>query len=405
MPSLHYQSSQILRAAITFSLLKISYSLSTTTSHPIKIQPIQEIQSIEFNPYLHYFHKKQYETPVLIKNVLNIEECESICDTIYQHSSDYHVDLQCKKRHKKETKTEILQCTLRDAFDYMMESQHSQSYFSFCEGLLDETTNESILKIQNVLHQAKEHLFHSNDDDDDENEDLFQYFPSKPTDCLILAGEGATSTLHRDPFEWTGTSICLEGTKIWRFISPPLDGVGCIDDLLKAYTLPSMAWSEDDINLSVGYQSDLSLYDYRGEKVPSAEEFHFMEEKQGLAEKHKVLNSISEDINVLRPCQEILNHLSDKQYKLHSIVQKPGDLLIIPAYWYHQTYALEPSLAIASQRCGLDRDLGRVVSHILRYAWGYDDLQCEAYLSSRKHMGGREIVDDLFDYIGNQLKI
>ena len=64
----------------------------------------------------------------------------------------------------------------------------------------------------------------------------------------------------------------------------------------------------------------------------------------------------------------------NQQDTIWTVVQKPGDMLVIPAYWWHQTYALEPSLAYASQRCGLDRDAPRVLSHIIDTAFGERDV-------------------------------
>jgi len=48
------------------------------------------------------------------------------------------------------------------------------------------------------------------------------------------------------------------------------------------------------------------------------------------------------------------------------VLQKAGDLLLIPAHWWHQTYALEPSLAVAGQYMN-EGNSWRVMRHIA--AW------------------------------------
>eukprot|EP00957_Ditylum_brightwellii_P184719 14069074-Ditylum_brightwellii.AAC.1 len=82
-------------------------------------------------------------------------------------------------------------------------------------------------------------------------ENWFDYFPSKTiSDAVLLAGEGATYTLHCDPFKWNGTSFCLEASKVWIFILPAAsatsdndndDGVGNVDKALKHCHLNSVA--------------------------------------------------------------------------------------------------------------------------------------------------------------------
>jgi hypothetical protein len=257
----------------------------------------------------------------------------------------------------------------------MMRSKPDDCFFCFSEGLLNEKGGE-IEDTISILDSAKENLFTRGNNE--KGDDLFQYFPSdvKPSDCVILAGEGATSTLHRDPFSWTGTSLCIEGSKIWRFIAPPGaqsvipgskgdSGVSRIDDILKSYRLQSSAWtkgsSEDNeelVPLSAGWQSDFSLYDSKSSSLRSAREWSDLEKDWKL----EAMTSIALSAEALTPSPQLTNN---QNLSIWTVVQNPGELLVIPAFWWHQTYALEPSLAVASQRCGLSRDTSRVIHHIL----------------------------------------
>ena len=183
-------------------------------------------------------------------------------------------------------------------------------------------------------------------------------------------------------------------------------GVESVDKLLDAYRLPSTAWDNNDTNesqepilLSAGWQSDFSLYEYRNEDksiVPTAEQFAMMEEDNVMT-KYSMMNTIASSIENLRPSQEMFATSKKidqmENVTIWTVVQKPGDLLVIPAYWWHQTYALEPSLAFASQRCGLERDVPRVLSHIIDTAFGERDIEM-GNLPTLNNMGSHEKVDD-----------
>ena len=176
-----------------------------------------------------------------------------------------------------------------------------------------------------------------------------------------------------------------------RVANAPLgdSGVDSIDKLLDAYRLPSTAWdncatseSQESILLSAGWQSDFSLYEHRNEDetvVPTAEQFAMIEEEDDVMSKYSKMSAIASSLEHLRPSQELCDSSSEndqtQDITIWTVVQKPGDLLVIPAYWWHQTYALEPSLAFASQRCGLERDTPRVLSHIIDTAFGDRDVE------------------------------
>ena len=362
--------------------------LSTRASP--RVRRVPKVDKDQFDQHIHYFHTHEsnrnhpYETPVLVTNVISKEGCNNISSKILEELGENIVDLQRKMKVLDEddnevTETDIFQLELNEAFGYMMDSHHHDAFFCFCEGLLD--SKSQLKNEREKLQRAKESLFvkdsSSSDETNHEKNDLFAYFPDsvKPSDCLVVAGEGATSTLHRDPFCWTGTSLCVEGTKIWRFIAPPghleefqeaeSSGIKYVDDALNSYRLPSVAWDDDYI--SSGWQSDMNLYSKRSDDLPSAEELAMMEEENP-QQKADFLDDIASSLDSLAPSDDLPTHLDPERKRethIWTVVQHPGDLLVIPAYWWHQTYAMEPSIAIASQRGGENRDIRRIVSHIL----------------------------------------
>jgi hypothetical protein len=376
---------------VLISILVACYVFHLDSIHGLALSPnvhfVPKIDKALFDKDVHYYHSHKengnpYETPVLVTNALSKDQREEISEKIQVELRGNTVDLQRKMKVVEEgvehTETDIYQVELEEAFGYLMESHHNDCFFCFCEGLLED--NEKFDGVRETLQHAKESLFNtgSSQDFDDQNVDLFQHFPdnAKPSDCLVAAGEGATSTLHRDPFCWTGTSLCIEGTKIWRFVAPPgfaeefdgkelESGVRLVDDALQSYRLPSVAWDNDYI--SSGWQSDLSLYSQRSDDLPSAEAFAMMEETNPM-QKIEDLDHIASSLDILKPSSEIPAELGPGgkyRTQIWTVVQNPGDLLVIPAYWWHQTYAAEPSIAIASQRGGSKRDTKRAVSHIL----------------------------------------
>ena len=375
----------------------IGRTQTMTTSGLQTIQSVPRVSADAFDCQKHYYHTHPpieedptvsfdeqdlfYETPVLVEKALS-DKCELITDQLLQSADDLKVTVQRKTKHtskvrgnKQQSTTKLYECSFNQAVDLMMQSTPDDCFFCFSEGLLNnghDGQEKDMEEIVSILDSSKERLFNDCD--------LFQSFPDeiKPSDCVILAGEGATSTLHRDPFSWTGTSLCLEGSKVWRFIAPPgancaipesngESGVSQIDETLKSYRLQSSAWdrgSSDEesgfveVPLSAGWQSDFSLYETRSPGIPSARDWSDI----GIDSRMKDMTSIALSAESLKP-SAVLDENQD--LVIWTVVQNPGDLLVIPAYWWHQTYALEPSLAIASQRCGLDRDAARVVHHVL----------------------------------------
>lgn len=353
-----------------------------------------------------YRYSPVHDRPVLIRDITSPALAEELVDSLMDACGDDFVTLQCKrKRNDGHSSTEFYDVTLQESVEYMMDSNHLNSYFAFCEGLLS-TTDSACDSIENL--QALTRVFESTRDKPFPNqENWFDLFPSnlKPSDAIILAGAGSTSTLHRDPFEWTGTSLCLEGTKIWRFIYPPpeqVGGVGVIDHALKSYRLDSVAWEQDGdatAVLSAGWQSDMSLYATIDEQFPSA--FEWMKREEENASSFR--NEIESKASMLYPdsdaSQALERIISDsKEASFGTAVQSIGDLLLIPAHCWHQTYAPVPSVAIASQRCSAAIDGANVVRHVIDLSRNSGRVPDVLKQTTYSEGDGKQIVDELLSF-------
>jgi hypothetical protein len=407
--------------------------LITSMASPLPVTTIQRMTPQQYRQERLRNGAESMDRPILIEQALSSRKCEQICEKLVHHGGSTPIQLQ----RKTALETTIYDVTLEQSLSLMMDSTPSDAVFCFVEGLLD--THAGLQSSKRLLQQTRESLFPSlidNNNDDLEEPSLssanwFDYFPDYaiPSDCVVIAGHGATSTFHRDPFEWTGTSLCLEGRKLWRFLPPtPLPP----DDLLESYRLNSIAWNsnnqdteqqdnhahgDSEFVLSAGWQSDFALFTSTTSTTnPNPDKVKLVHPRE-LAEKSEseadaiVENMAACSISLppnLPPgltCS-LTNNTNNTENTKHvsylSVMQKQGDLLLIPAHWYHQTYAPEPSLAVASQRCG-SWEARRVLDHILALQDDTEkkhDIPKELLLQAcYEDQDAKSTVELLFDYL------
>ncbi|XP_055865099.1 uncharacterized protein LOC129922532 [Biomphalaria glabrata] len=133
------------------------------------------------------------------------------------------------------------------------------------------------------------------------SENFFDLFPVevRPWDCYFLWGTAhSRSSLHIDPYNWTGTNAVISGLKKWKLIKPGQDlHLSIVQDRNCGFPLECKK-----------YNSPLDLF------------------------------TSSSEID------QLLDHI-----QFVEVDQRAGDLLIIPTGWFHQAYNVEPTLALSQQ--------------------------------------------------------
>ncbi|CAK9016003.1 unnamed protein product [Durusdinium trenchii] len=184
--------------------------------------------------------------------------------------------------------------------------------------LLFSCHDDSILVMdENILSSGTEALLE--DAPSYLKDDWFRHFPQmlRPSPlCLILGGVGARSDLHADPLSWTGWNCLLEGSKTWRFYChEPADS-------------PAFSATRRPFGIKSGPHELCSI-------------------GTGMA-SHEDTWALGCQLKASEPLE---------------YVQRPGETLIFPGHWWHQTYHLTATVGFAGQLLN-QRNLRRVMEHV-----------------------------------------
>ncbi|CAG5116003.1 unnamed protein product [Candidula unifasciata] len=132
-------------------------------------------------------------------------------------------------------------------------------------------------------------------------EDFFNLFPKeiRPWDCLLLWGTSySRSTLHIDPYNWTGTNAVFSGQKRWKLLLPGQDG------LLSVHQ-----------DATCGFPLECQKYNSKYDTYVETDQM-----------KRKL-----------------------KKLKYLEVDQMPGEMLFIPTGWFHQAFNVVPTLAVSGE--------------------------------------------------------
>ena len=247
---------------------------------------------------------------------------------------------------------ETYECTLNEYLAALVEgSNHIDSMYFMSEEILQHEEARSLLG----QLELPEELF---------GKDLFKSFPLsiRPHSALIIGGAGSRSFLHADPYEWTGWNYCFEGEKLWTFLPPESNQ----NNFLKTKRVPANSWGE---KIAAGWQSDIDLYHNIVESKDATSPLNkhwklaytaspdkprppfFSSSDPTLEHEEDLWPLDTENINM-----DMVSSLEDKDLPSLArgsiqIIQKEGDMVLIPPGWHHQVYSLTPSIAVAGQYC------------------------------------------------------
>lgn len=263
--------------------------------------------------------------PVVVEGTLDLDICDQWMDHVLARSGQEIVNVQ---RHFG-----IQQKALKQAIEVAVaNSRHADGIYVTSKS----EEGSSCSTDQLPWYDVQEELF--------TDLDWFPYlaYHTIVSDTLVISGNGGSSQLKCHP--WTTTNTCLDGYQLWRLLPPNHD------TLLSPQPATTTQWGNHRI--SMGSISTRNLFEFRHMDVPDDWSEWTDEEKwyemQDLAE---LPERIRPNVNV--------------DGLFYSTVTTAGDSLVIPPGWWHQSYGLEPSMSLASLRCGTKVDVPQLIQQLL----------------------------------------
>ena len=306
------------------------------------------------------------DKPLVIENALEWRDCQYWWKHILTRSGSEAVTVEecdgITGRSPRTSRTIPLHKAVQLA---MSKSSHSTPIYISSQGRSCSTD-------QLPFYDLLESLFHLSED----------YFPlfalhAPITDKLILAGEGASSRLQRHPY--TNYCLGLAGNSLWRLLPPE-------QEFQRSEPIHLKAWEE--FQFSIGDQlSQGGMFELRHKDVEptdDSDEIAFMDNEKFMYYQH-----LAQHEHLLRPSLAV----SDEWM---STVLLDGDLLVVPPNWWYQSYNMEMSISLESQRC---HDLSKVVGHIVENS----NLSVPPRLLQRTEFhsieDAKQLIDELFELL------
>lgn len=285
--------------------------------------------------------------PVVLTHVFDREQekqfsCDDATATLIRELGDKTIEYDVRQSCGIDTYEAGLGEFLSSVPD---NSDHDDSMYMMSEDIL-----RSNKKLANLFNLPTD-LFGS---------DYFSFFPEKirPRQALIIGGMGSRSFLHSDPFDWVGTNFLLEGKKIWLFFPPttPME-------LFEAEFNAPDAWGPHQVAAGrVSYTVD--LFNKLGHKSSLEKYWDTVASTLSSAEAEEIKSKSTPRFGSGISSLDNADAKSPLFVQPMKIVQKEGEMILIPPGWWHQVYHVQPSIAVAGQYCN-KKGSERVFSHML----------------------------------------